>query len=192
MQVPALSENEHLFSRFVLPRVFNPAECQQILALKGSEIPSGVHGFEHTQEYLQPDLRHSTTCPLPVNPATEWIFQRLESLFAEFNRRYFHFELVYIWGTQVIRYQPGDFYDWHADLLGKGLISTRKLSCIVFLSNPQDYHGGELEWSPRFPPITQTQGSAVIFPAFIPHIVHPVTQGTRYTLVSWAHGPAFR
>lgn len=192
MPIPTLPENEHLFSRFVLPGVFNPAECQQILALKGSETPSGVHGFEHAQEYLHNKLRNSTTCPVPANPQTEWIFQRLERLFTEFNQRYFHFDLAYLWGTQVVRYRPGEFYDWHVDLLGKGFVSTRKLTCVVFLSAPEDYRGGELEWSPHFPPLVQTQGSAVIFPAFIPHIVHPVSEGIRYTLVSWAHGPAFR
>ena len=36
------------------------------------------------------------------------------------------------------------------------------------------------------------QGTAVIFPSFVLHRVTPVTQGTRWSLTLWSHGPAFR
>ena len=38
---------------------------------------------------------------------------------------------------------------------------------------------------------TRRQGTAVVFPSFLCHRVHPVHAGTRAALVAWAHGPAF-
>lgn len=36
------------------------------------------------------------------------------------------------------------------------------------------------------------QGSIVIFPSFVTHKVSPVTEGIRYSLVGWVHGPPFQ
>ena len=43
----------------------------------------------------------------------------------------------------VMKYSKGGHYDWHVDL-GPGM-SNRKLSCVVQLSDPSDYEGGELQ-----------------------------------------------
>jgi len=32
----------------------------------------------------------------------------------------------------------------------------------------------------------------IFFPSYTLHEVTPVTKGTRYTLVGWVHGPAFK
>ena len=36
------------------------------------------------------------------------------------------------------------------------------------------------------------QGSIIIFPSFTYHCVTPITKGTRYSLVLWTLGDAFR
>ena len=40
--------------------------------------------------------------------------------------------------------------------------------------------------------VPRTQGGGCIFPSWVPHEVHPVTSGIRYSLVTWAVGELFR
>ena len=90
---------------------------------------------------------------------------------------------------QFTTYTPDFFYDFHEDgsYHENGM---RKLSLVVFLSNPSDYTGGKFEFEDGAEPSTD-QGSLVVFPSFLKHRVCPVEEGTRYSLVSWFTGPAF-
>jgi len=38
----------------------------------------------------------------------------------------------------------------------------------------------------------KTRGTATLFPSYLLHRVTPVTQGERFSLTIWAHGPQFR
>ena len=40
-------------------------------------------------------------------------------------------------------------------------------------------------------PIELEKYEIVFFPSWMPHMVTPVTKGTRKTLVGWVHGPDF-
>lgn len=98
--------------------------------------------------------------------------------------------------AQIIRYADGGHYDYHvdADVLSQKKID-RKLSAVLFLSNPTTFEGGEFEFksediflqNKRLP-----QGSILVFPSFLEHRVTPVTSGERYTAVCWAIGPSFK
>ena len=70
----------------------------------------------------------------------------------------------------------------------------RKLTVVVQLSDPADYAGGALELWPDSATHTAPalRGTATIFPSFMLHRVTPVTEGTRWSLTLWAHGPSFR
>jgi len=71
----------------------------------------------------------------------------------------------------------------------------RKLSCIIQLSNPNDYDGGDFFITEASHPLdkeARLQGSIVYFPSCIKHKVTPVTRGTRYSLVAWFEGPKWR
>ena len=91
---------------------------------------------------------------------------------------------------QLARYGVGDGYDTHIDL-GPGASSRRKLSVTVQLSDGATYEGGALafqgEPSPR-----RERGTALFFPAFLPHTVRPVRAGVRCALTGWFTGPPFR
>jgi predicted 2-oxoglutarate/Fe(II)-dependent dioxygenase YbiX len=66
----------------------------------------------------------------------------------------------------------------------------RKLSCIVMLSSPSDYTGGDLifygnaQGQNRFRLQTK-KGALIVFPSDMFHEVTPVTSGTRLSLVMW-------
>ena len=100
-------------------------------------------------------------------------------------------QLGFFEGVQVASYSGGGHYGWHMDV-GQGVVSTRKLSISVQLSDPADYDGGELEFLASGDCGPRTQGTLIAFPSFLVHRVRPVTRGTRWSLVSWVAGPSFR
>ena len=78
---------------------------------------------------------------------------------------------------------------------------TRKLSVTVNLTNPKNYKGGNLKFDlgphmgeKRYHTCKEIRprGSIIVFPSFVHHLVTPVTEGTRYSLVIWNLGKMFR
>jgi PKHD-type hydroxylase len=72
----------------------------------------------------------------------------------------------------------------------------RKLSCIIQLSDPNTYEGGDLEitdaeTAPNVNDMRQ-QGTGIFFPSLIRHKANPVTKGTRYSIAAWFDGPKWR
>jgi len=93
----------------------------------------------------------------------------------------------------VLKYSAdrGDHYVWHTDLIPGDAV--RKLSFTIQLSDPSEYDGGDLEFSPgTTDPNIRKQGMMTIFPSYATHRVTPVTRGTRYAIVGWIYGPEFR
>jgi PKHD-type hydroxylase len=88
----------------------------------------------------------------------------------------------------VSKYTPGNSYGWHVDspLMGEPPLRT-DLAMTVFLSNPDDYQGGELliqtdAGTSMFKP---TKGDAVLYSCQYLHCVNQVTDGTRFAAVTW-------
>ena len=109
---------------------------------------------------------------------------------------------------QVTHYSEGDFYDWHIDEFETNLIKSngeefnRKISVTIFLNDPDEYEGGELDieirgpivkdWESRYVTLKLPKKSIVIFPSNKWHRVRPVTSGIRKSLVLWFQGTPFR
>ena len=81
-------------------------------------------------------------------------------------------------------------YGFHTDnaIMGKGSSRLRSdLSFTLFLSNPEDYEGGELTID--MPGAVQTlkpaAGDLVLYPSTSIHQVAPVTSGVRLACVGW-------
>ena len=93
--------------------------------------------------------------------------------------------------VQMSKYSIGGHYDWHMDSKVPVNDEQRKLSVSILLN--KDFAGGGLEIeSNKGENVLKYQGDIVVFPSFLQHRVLPVTDGTRYTAVSWAYGPTFR
>ena len=66
------------------------------------------------------------------------------------------------------------------------------------MSDENDYQGGDLEFGitedsgEKNYTATRTRGSIIIFPAFLSHRVTPITDGRRYSLITWMLGNAFK
>ncbi|WP_409438853.1 Fe2+-dependent dioxygenase [Psychromonas sp. GE-S-Ul-11] len=80
-------------------------------------------------------------------------------------------------------------YGDHVDdaLMGSEAILRSDLSCTLFLSDPEDYQGGELVFSFGVQQLSYKlpAGHAIIYPSTSLHQVTPVTQGVRHVAVTW-------
>jgi hypothetical protein len=87
-------------------------------------------------------------------------------------------------GYNLLRYQTGEEYKAHYD---GNTLQGRSISPILYLND--DYEGGELEFVNFGLKIKPEAGSFFLFPANFPysHIAHPVTEGTKYAIVTWLH-----
>lgn len=83
---------------------------------------------------------------------------------------------------QMLKYQSGQEYKAHYD---GGTDIGRSISAIIYLNN--DYNGGEIEFVNFGVKIKPEPGMLILFPSnyAYSHIAHPVTDGTKYALVTW-------
>lgn len=174
------------------PHVFLPAECGAVTAMM-TACPAKEAGL--VDGAVDISIRQTAIQWLAETEETAWIYSRLTRVVAQANREAFNFAIAgFDEEAQISRYQDGGFYDWHIDRGGKGPASRfRKLGVSIQLSPPTGYDGGDLELNPDGHVVTapRTQGTAVVFPAYMLHRVTPVTSGVRHSLVIWAHGPDF-
>ena len=90
------------------------------------------------------------------------------------------------------RYDEGMGFGAHIDNAirtdsARGRRVRTDLSCTLFLSEPDDYDGGELqiEDQPGAPSLKLPAGDMALYPATSVHRVTPVTRGTRWASFFW-------
>ncbi|SEP13502.1 PKHD-type hydroxylase [Luteibacter sp. UNC138MFCol5.1] len=90
------------------------------------------------------------------------------------------------------RYEGGGEYGFHIDgavmHTGSGDTHVRSdISCTVFLSEPDDYDGGELIVSDTYGEheVKLPAGDAIVYPSSSLHRVAPVTRGARVASFFW-------
>lgn len=183
--------NEKFMSRVVLKKVFSKSECEEIIS-KSELIEDAL--LENGKKDIS--IRNTHTRKLSLQEDDIWIINRIYNTVIKANDTYFQFDVQKMAPTHILEYTEGCFYDWHLDIGGTYANCTRKLSALVFLSDRNDYEGGELDWSINNAndslKLDQEQGAMIIFPSFLPHKVKPVTKGLRRVLVTWFHGDTFK
>jgi PKHD-type hydroxylase len=92
-------------------------------------------------------------------------------------------------GLIVARYRPGMAYGLHVDaaLMGEQQVFRSDLSLTLFLSDPADYDGGELELhtGAGLAHCKLAAGDLVAYDTGDQHQVRAVTRGERLVVVAW-------
>lgn len=90
------------------------------------------------------------------------------------------------------RYEGGEHYGLHVDgsvrtLPGSGQHLRTDLSCTLFLSDPEEYEGGELEVVDTYGTheVKLPAGDLILYPSSSLHRVQPVTVGARTSSFFW-------
>lgn len=176
---------------FTREHLFTSEECKKIIDLQSqlNLIHSEMAWGEKSEFKRDTDIYWL----FPENN-TLWIFDRILKCVSEINNNYFQYVLDgKVRAFQLGKYSKSQGYDWHQDM-GRDLISRRKLTISVQLSDPGDYTGGELQFfkSEGEPAIGSKEiGSLTIFPTWMLHRVTRISKGTRWSLVNWLEGPPF-
>jgi PKHD-type hydroxylase len=90
------------------------------------------------------------------------------------------------------RYEGGEHYGLHVDGAVRGVPGTNlrlrtDLSCTLFLCEPDDYEGGELEVMDTYGAheVKLPAGDLILYPSSSLHRVLPVTRGARVCSFFW-------
>tara|TARA_B100001113_G_scaffold349551_1_gene345128 strand:- start:483 stop:1076 length:594 start_codon:yes stop_codon:yes gene_type:complete len=177
--------------------LFKDEEIEKIHSL-ASELNQEAAGMGEEgkidDEYRTTQLRW-----FPQDEKYRWIYGRLGRSAEKANNELWHFNLTSM--REPIQYSTylseiKGHYEWHNDIGGTGILTQRKVSCVVFLDEPGvDYEGGDFLINNMGNPWTlenNKKGTAIFFPSFWLHKVSPVTKGLRRTLVMWMGGQPYK
>lgn len=170
-KIPLLSEEEcdtivsHLQTMAWQPGV-SPSEEYSNKVKGNLELPMGIH--------KDADNHH------------QFILDRLMQT-AFFTRRYLPKN---IGRPRFNLYKDGGYYGKHADsaFMGQSPEIRTDLSMTLFLTDPDEYTGGELRLeytSGAVMELKEPKGTAVVYPSGVMHEVFPVTEGGRMAFVAW-------
>ena len=158
-----------------------------ILDAESNFEPAEIHNNTNPKPYLSKSVRNNQT----AWGNEQWVYDLIWPYMTE-GIKYvgWNYKITSAETYQIAKSEVGEFHAWHQDGLGQithdaETDRTRKLSLSLLLND--DYEGGELEVFPNAP-MKRPKGTMIFFPSFQCHQVHPVTKGTRYSLVMWFSG----
>ena len=174
---------------WIFPEVIEPALCDVIIQ-RGKDLPNhqGIAGGDY-----QPDLRKSTVSWFDEK---DWVSGIVAHYTHMANDQAWCFDIDGIDGVQFTQYELNEFYEAHMDTFALQN-NMRKLSFVLQLSSLLMtiraenflFHEDDSTFTPdNF----EKRGSIIVFPSFLMHQVKPVTDGERYSLVSWFTGPQMK
>lgn len=180
---------------------FSKSECEQILELsKDYEEQESTIGTGTSNKIDTKYRRSKLKFIQESDPNFSSLFSRIWNLGIRANKDWFKFHLEKLDFMQLAQYDSkyqGE-YKRHHDIfyMNDDPYYHRKLSCIVQLTDPTEYEGGDFvlyntSQHPDKDEIRQ-QGTVIFFPSFIEHSAQPVTNGVRYSLASWIEGPKWK
>ena len=182
-------------------KYFTPEQCSKILE-HGLKIPAqdaklGVAGMS---EYSDDAYRKSKIRFIQSdNPDFKWLFDELFKMGMQANKDWFNFHITNLSYIQLAEYDEsyqGEYKKHHDVFWVNNDSYHRKLTCVIQLTDPNEYVGGDLELFelaeyPNKDELRQ-QGTAIFFPSFIPHQAHTVTKGKRYSIAVWFEGDKWK
>ncbi len=116
------------------------------------------------------------------NQIDKIIFDQSDITIKKYIEYFPHCSLISDSGYDLLRYKTGGYYKQHTDSFKQ---IPRTLSCSFNLND--DYEGGQFAFFDKEIIIAAPKGSAIVFPSnfMYPHEILEVTEGTRYSIVTW-------
>jgi predicted 2-oxoglutarate/Fe(II)-dependent dioxygenase YbiX len=110
------------------------------------------------------------------------VFDSAAKCIQEYNNKFPQCKIEEDSGYELLRYAEGCFYTEHTDSFKE---RPRAVSCSFILND--DFEGGEFAFFDKELVYKLEKGDALMFPSnfMYPHEVMPVTNGTRYSIVTW-------
>ena len=169
---------------------FDVIACEEIVSeLRTAQgAAASVYG-KSAAGAVDPAVRKATRLAAPDDTRNR-VIARIDELKPAIEQ-YFNVALHEIEEPQFLRYLTGDYFVAHQDgntPLLRDDSRFRKISVIVFLSDPSAYDGGSLLVHGPYPEktaVAAVQGTLFAFPSETTHEVSPLVRGERYTIVSW-------
>jgi PKHD-type hydroxylase len=182
-------------------RYFSKEKCELILKdglkITPKDAALGVSGMSETSDNTV--RRSKTRFILKSDTHFEWLFDDLWKLAMRCNHDFFSFHVTNLSYIQLAEYDESyqGEYKMHQDVFWINNDQYhRKLTCVVQLTDPSEYEGGDFQMYGLTNPPAPEQlmemknlGSAILIPSFINHAALPVTKGCRYSLAIWFEGP---
>jgi hypothetical protein len=139
--------------------------------------------------FVDLNIRNTKRVMLPLHCG---IGATLTSIGLNINNETWKFNITHSNQSEFLIYDIDGKYECHVDTFHCHSNETRKITVLAFLND--DFEGGKFyiqNSSKRFYP-SQSKGTVLAFPSFMPHGVEPVTKGIRYSVVTWMTGPYFK
>lgn len=180
---------------------FSKQDCEEIIHL-AKQLPSGRAGMGLGEDTYENDSYRRSNITF-INDG-DWRFKKLFDGLWETqraaNKDFFNFHVTKLDYIQFAEYNSSELgeYKEHHDVfwLNDDPEYHRKLSCVIQLSDPDTYEGGNLQITEGStapdPNEYRAQGSVIYFPSMFRHVAHPVTAGVRYSIAAWFEGPKWR
>jgi len=158
-----------------------------------------------TGEMMNPDAEETQNyrvvngARFPLDENTQWLFDKIFHFTAQANYDLFLYDIEFLEPPSYLIYESfgdGSFYKPHRDTkLHEYQPYDRKISATIFLSDPEEYEGGELlvdtgggQPKENWVKIKAKKGEICFFDSTMIHEVTPVTSGIRKVIVFWIHG----
>lgn len=159
-------------------------------------IPGKIVGNPKSEEENNIINFNQRKCELEWIPQTEWLGPLLWYHVSGINNQFFKYDILNIESIQLTSYSENEFYNWHVDSYHDDRDIERKLTCVIQLSDPNDYDGGDLQiLHPGYKGIEiapKEKGTLIVFDSRLAHRVKPIKSGKRISAVAWAIGPKWR
>jgi predicted 2-oxoglutarate/Fe(II)-dependent dioxygenase YbiX/peroxiredoxin len=177
----------------VLPRVFEPELCAQLMALhqEGGTRASGVMRQVDGKTVEVNDAQHKKRSDIMIaDPVLQMqLRDRIGRRLVPAILQAFHFRVTHLERYLVACYDAGDggFFNAHRDNVTRGT-AHRRLALTINLN--ADYEGGELVFGEFGTVFRAEPGAAVVFSCSLMHEVLPVRRGKRFAFLPFLHDDA--
>ena len=182
---------QKILTAVTVPQVLTRSQCEMII--RDAEVIGMKRAPVMAKDGSVVNYRTRTcaSCWLPKAAHFRWIYNYLAAVVDQVNTEHYQFDVMDMQQLQVLRYRPLQKFDWHFDTFDG---SDRKLTCVINLSRPEEYIGGGLRVAGDWDGVEKSthQGSANFFPTWVKHRAVAPIWGTRWALVAWITGPAWR